>query len=213
MDDRAVFELTDPDAIFVGPVTTLDSVRREFSRSEVARGLNLEWSIIDRPSDLALHCEITSQRGVYASGCYATRRQQWSRSAPNVIVRKNAFYRVRDGKIVHSWHNTNSSELWRNIAKVDALERRRGNALPLALSTEDPTSVESLQLAFLAWGLSTRLREVARLMIAGHTDKEIANDLRLAENTIRGYVKEIRQRAGIRRREDLYRAGGYCTAS
>jgi hypothetical protein len=131
-------------------------------------------------------CEEVSPGAVYASASFAARRHCWSRRAPSVVIRQTLFYRLQGGKVTHSWHNTNSSEVWLQFAGIDAQERLRGGGPPLALAREDPTFVASLRLAFREWGLSPRLQGVAKLMVAGRTDKEIAHE---ATGRSTGYLR------------------------
>lgn len=54
-------------------------------------------------------------------------------------------------------------------------------------------------------GLSKRETEVLRLVAAGHTDHEIAEQLFISVKTVHSHLDRIRDKSGLRRRVDLTR--------
>lgn len=54
-------------------------------------------------------------------------------------------------------------------------------------------------------GLSKRETEVLRLVAAGHTDNEIADQLFISVKTVHSHLDRIRDKSGLRRRVDLTR--------
>ena len=57
-----------------------------------------------------------------------------------------------------------------------------------------------------AWALSPREREVARLVIDGLTNEDIAAALFISANTVRDHLKTIFGKTGVTRRRDLMAA-------
>jgi DNA-binding NarL/FixJ family response regulator len=51
--------------------------------------------------------------------------------------------------------------------------------------------------------LSPQLRKVADLVVAGLTNSEIAEQMHLSDQTVRGYVSEVYARTGARHRGHL----------
>ena len=53
------------------------------------------------------------------------------------------------------------------------------------------------------FGLSLRERDVLRLLAAGMTGKEIAQELTLSYNTVKSHTRRIYEKAGVHRKQDL----------
>jgi DNA-binding CsgD family transcriptional regulator len=78
-----------------------------------------------------------------------------------------------------------------------------GNAAP-----EGPTAAPAMAIgdALAArWGLTPRETEIARAILAGKANKEIAYELSLSENTVRNHIYKLYQKLGIQKRMDLVR--------
>lgn len=55
------------------------------------------------------------------------------------------------------------------------------------------------------WSLTEREREILRLLAAGETDQDIADQLFISVRTVRSHLERIRDKTGRRRRPDLTR--------
>ncbi|MHA6881899.1 helix-turn-helix transcriptional regulator [Ralstonia pseudosolanacearum] len=53
------------------------------------------------------------------------------------------------------------------------------------------------------WHLTLRQREIVRRVVAGHSDKVIANDLGIAPQTVRNQLSAVYQRLGVQSRSQL----------
>lgn len=53
--------------------------------------------------------------------------------------------------------------------------------------------------------LTAREREVLRLVVAGHTDKQIAGEIHVSPRTVQNHLARIRDKTGLRRRSELTR--------
>ena len=72
-----------------------------------------------------------------------------------------------------------------------------------AVTLERARSEDLAPLLMRAWALSPREREVARLVIDGLANEEIAAALFISANTIRDHLKAIFGKTGVTRRRDL----------
>ena len=64
----------------------------------------------------------------------------------------------------------------------------------------------NLPMIFRKYKLSVREQEVVRLLLAGAANKEIADRLRLSENTIKGYMKLLMRKLGVNNRAGIVAA-------
>ena len=73
------------------------------------------------------------------------------------------------------------------------------------LFTMERVSPESVNLPmiFRQYKLSNREREIVQLLLRGHSNKEIARDLHLSENTVKGYMKLLMGKLGVNNRAGI----------
>jgi DNA-binding CsgD family transcriptional regulator len=73
------------------------------------------------------------------------------------------------------------------------------------LFTLERVSKESVNLPmiFRQYKLSSREKEIVQLLLMGHSNKEIARDLRLSENTVKGYMKLLMGKLGVNNRAGI----------
>ena len=64
----------------------------------------------------------------------------------------------------------------------------------------------NLPMIFRKYKLSVREQEIVRLLLAGAANKEIADRLRLSENTIKGYMKLLMRKLGVNNRAGIVAA-------
>lgn len=86
-----------------------------------------------------------------------------------------------------------SGERWVDPRMADLLERDVA-ALPAAL--ERPSQRH-------AFGLTDRELEIVRLVATGHKNKEVANELRISERTVKTHLTNIFHKLGVRDRVGL----------
>lgn len=72
-----------------------------------------------------------------------------------------------------------------------------------AVMLERARSEDVAPLLMRAWALSPREREVARLVIDGFSNDDIAAELFISANTVRDHVKSLFGKTGVNRRRDL----------
>ena len=72
----------------------------------------------------------------------------------------------------------------------------------------DRVSPESanLSMVFRQYKLSNREQEIVRLLLLGNSNKEIAWDLGLSENTVKGYMKLLMGKLGVNNRAEIIAA-------
>lgn len=70
------------------------------------------------------------------------------------------------------------------------------------------TSLESanLEILFRHYHLSSREKEIVRLLLTGNSNKEIADSLGLSLNTIKGYMKLLTRKLGVSGRSGIIAA-------
>jgi DNA-binding CsgD family transcriptional regulator len=73
----------------------------------------------------------------------------------------------------------------------------------IALSIERSRPEAVTALALDGYGLSAREREVARLVLAGRSTREVAADLFLSPHTVRDHIRAIFTKTGVRSRPEL----------
>jgi len=80
-----------------------------------------------------------------------------------------------------------------------------GSHLPAgyAITLEAAPAGDLAPLLMRAWGLTSREREVARLVIDGLSTEDIATALFISVHTVRDYLKMIFGKIGVSRRQDL----------
>jgi DNA-binding CsgD family transcriptional regulator len=61
----------------------------------------------------------------------------------------------------------------------------------------------NLPMIFRQYKLSNREREIVQLLLMGHSNKEIARDLHLSENTVKGYMKLLMGKLGVNNRAGI----------
>ena len=81
-----------------------------------------------------------------------------------------------------------------------------------AVTLEQARSEDLAPLLMRAWALSPRERDVARLVIDGLSNEEIAAALFISANTVRDHLKAIFGKTGATRRRDLTAALAGLTA-
>jgi DNA-binding CsgD family transcriptional regulator len=72
-----------------------------------------------------------------------------------------------------------------------------------AVTLEQARSEDLAPLLMRAWALSPREREVARLVLDGLSNEDIAAALFISANTVRDHLKAIFGKTGVTRRRDL----------
>lgn len=73
----------------------------------------------------------------------------------------------------------------------------------VALVFERPRPIEMTTLVIAAYGLTARERQVAELVLAGLTTKQVARRLGISEYTVQDHLKGIFAKTGVRTRGDL----------
>lgn len=81
-----------------------------------------------------------------------------------------------------------------------------GGGTGYAITLERARSEDLAPLLMRAWALTSREREVARLVIDGLSTDDIAAALFLSAHTVRDYLKAIFAKVGVSRRSDLVSA-------
>lgn len=61
----------------------------------------------------------------------------------------------------------------------------------------------SLKSRLAGFGLSRRQQEIARLVVLGHSNREISDRLFIAEQTVKDHIYDIFEKIGVRRRSEL----------
>jgi DNA-binding CsgD family transcriptional regulator len=74
---------------------------------------------------------------------------------------------------------------------------------PVAVMIYPVTQPEISALIVEAYGLSKRERDVARLVLAGFSTQEIADELHLSPYTVQDHLKAIFAKVGVRSRREL----------
>lgn len=73
----------------------------------------------------------------------------------------------------------------------------------VALVFERPRPIEMTTLVIAAYGLTARERQVAELVLAGLTTKQVARRLDISDYTVQDHLKAIFAKTGVRTRGDL----------
>ena len=73
----------------------------------------------------------------------------------------------------------------------------------VAVVVEPATPAEVAPLMLLAYGLTKREAEVAKLALQGKTNKALARELRISENTVEDHLKAILGKVGVGSRGEL----------
>jgi DNA-binding CsgD family transcriptional regulator len=89
------------------------------------------------------------------------------------------------------------------VVHVDAISDGPFAADGYAITLESAHSGDLAPLLMLAWSLTRREREVARLALDGLSSEDIAAALFISAHTVRDHLKAIFGKLGIRRRRDL----------
>ena len=66
-----------------------------------------------------------------------------------------------------------------------------------------PAPRPSAEVLARRWGLTPREADVALLLAEGRTMSYAAGELGLAENTVRGYTKQVYEKAGVHSKQEL----------
>jgi DNA-binding NarL/FixJ family response regulator len=69
--------------------------------------------------------------------------------------------------------------------------------------TQDTLTASALESAALRYGLSTREREIAQLLVDGYAALNAAAILELSEHTVRTYVRRLYKKLKVSNRADL----------
>lgn len=95
-----------------------------------------------------------------------------------------------------------ASGRWLSL-QVDTLETagRPGRRLSLILEPTRPHELADVIAA--AYGLSDREREIARLTVAGYTNREMAAELWLSQHTVQDHLKKVFAKLGVSSRAEL----------
>jgi DNA-binding CsgD family transcriptional regulator len=116
--------------------------------------------------------------------------------------------------------SVNSGPGMRQIAVLDS-EKRKYVVKATALSGSSASQGEkqylfvmervsagsaNLPMIFRKYKLSVREQEIVRLLLTGGSNKEIADRLRLSENTIKGYMKLLMRKLGVNNRAGIVAA-------
>ncbi|HWC10145.1 MAG TPA: LuxR C-terminal-related transcriptional regulator [Acidimicrobiales bacterium] len=78
-----------------------------------------------------------------------------------------------------------------------------GQGRHVAVVVERATPAELAPLILLAYGLTKREAEVAQLALQGKTNKALAGELRISENTVEDHLKTIFAKVGVGSRGEL----------
>jgi DNA-binding CsgD family transcriptional regulator len=89
------------------------------------------------------------------------------------------------------------------VARVASLTRGPAAGSGYAITLEAARSEDLAPLLMRAWALSPREREVARLVIDGLSNDDIAAALFISAHTVRDHLKTIFGKIGVSRRRDL----------
>ncbi|MCF6149216.1 MAG: response regulator transcription factor [Candidatus Kuenenia sp.] len=104
----------------------------------------------------------------------------------DVIKSQKRLYAVRGTVLSDSSHNLNPDE-WPHLFILDRTYSDQAN----------------IAKSFRKWHLNKREQEIVQLLLDDHSNKEIAEELKLSCNTIKGYMKllmrklDVNSRAGI----------------
>ncbi|MEK6655085.1 MAG: helix-turn-helix transcriptional regulator [Thermodesulfobacteriota bacterium] len=101
------------------------------------------------------------------------------------------------------------SEKRKYVVKATALSGSSGSqGEKQYLFVMERASAESanLSMIFRKYKLSVREQEIVRLLLVGGSNKEIADRLRLSENTIKGYMKLLMRKLGVNNRAGIIAA-------
>lgn len=103
------------------------------------------------------------------------------------------IFRIVDGRFKEGWQTVDMSSVMRDSGV--------GASVPGPPRSTPPDWAER-------WGLAPRHVPIARLMIEGLTDGEIALHAGLSQSSVRTYAREILRAAGVSSRVELARACG-----
>ena len=140
-------------------------------------------------------------------GVEATRRIVTSGSTTRILVLTTietedvVLAALRAGASGFLLKSVPREQLWLGIEAVAAGDALLAPSLTRRLIEERlarPTGPDRASLE-----LTERQREVVCLVARGHTNKQIADQLYLAETTVKGYVSEVLARHGVRDRTQL----------
>lgn len=98
------------------------------------------------------------------------------------------------------------SEKRKYVVKATALSGSSGSqGEKQYLFVMERASAESanFSMIFRKYKLSVREQEIVRLLLTGGSNKEIADRLRLSENTIKGYMKLLMRKLGVNNRAGI----------
>jgi DNA-binding CsgD family transcriptional regulator len=78
-----------------------------------------------------------------------------------------------------------------------------GDEDQVAVTIEPATGDQLLGLLLMAYGLTTRERDISREVIAGHSTTDIAARLFISTNTVQDHLKSVFAKLGVRSRGEL----------
>jgi DNA-binding CsgD family transcriptional regulator len=101
------------------------------------------------------------------------------------------------------------SEKRKYVVKATALSGSSGSQREkqyLFVMERSAAGSANFPMIFRKYKLSVREQEIVRLLLGGGSNKEIADRLRLSENTIKGYMKLLMRKLGVNNRAGIVAA-------
>ena len=119
---------------------------------------------------------------------------------------RHGIYDVRlpTSKTLISRFGRLSQRVWPEVLRMVVGATDDGTPVSVAVGTFEGEDIDiRIAEAEQLWKLTRRQVEVLRLMVRGHSNKQIATELSCAENTVELHVTQLLRRAGVTTRAEL----------
>jgi PAS domain S-box-containing protein len=133
---------------------------------------------------------------------------RWQKQTPNVLFMNSEARRALNGRLVTdlldaiNGHESTYFGTGTGCYHVKSLLMHHGAPGKIILLERMPDSV-CIKEKLKQYDLTVRQEEIALLAAMGHSNKEIAKELFIAEYTVKDHLKEIFKRVGVSKRGEL----------
>jgi len=178
----------------------------------------LSFSIVHRPRRRRNRCS-TTQRPITSFPLSSSLSKEETSSFPDISFLCSRWKELLDKELDEL---KESGEGEKGTGFIDMLQSRRRrytvkgivlSGQPSALQQQEkqylfilerfnPDSV-NLSMIFRQWNLNHREEDIARLLLADRSNKEIAHALGLSLNTVKGYMKLLMRKLGVNSRAGI----------